>query len=70
MGFDPPAAPAPEGFAARHGLERYLVYAGRLEEGKRVQVAVEYATRHARERPDAPRPVRRGCHRRCGSRCH
>ena len=57
MGFDPPAVPAPEGFGARHGLERYLVYAGRLEEGKRVQVAVEYATRHARERPDAPRLV-------------
>jgi len=56
LGFDPPE-PAPGGFAARHGLGRYLVYAGRLEEGKRVQVAVENAVRHAAERADAPRLV-------------
>jgi glycosyltransferase involved in cell wall biosynthesis len=54
MGFDPPAAPAPAGFAERHGLGRYVIYAGRLEEGKRVDVAVEHAVRYARERPGAP----------------
>lgn len=57
MGFDPPSAPPPAGFARRHGLDRYLIYAGRIEEGKRVDVAVEYAIRHARERADAPRLV-------------
>lgn len=57
MGFDAPAAEAPAEFAERHGLGRYLVYAGRLEEGKRVDVAVDHAARYARERPDAPRLV-------------
>jgi glycosyltransferase involved in cell wall biosynthesis len=57
MGFDAPGAPAPAGFAERHGLGPYLIYAGRLEEGKRVQVAVEYAVRYARERRDGPRLV-------------
>lgn len=44
-GIDPPAAPAPAGFADSHGLGRYLLYAGRLERGKRVDVAVDYAAR-------------------------
>ena len=57
MGFDPPDGPPAPGFAARHGLDRYLVYAGRLEEGKRVDVAVAYAVRYARERPGGPRLV-------------
>lgn len=55
MGYDAPAAPPPPGFAERHGLGRYLLYAGRLEEGKRVQVAVEHVMRLAAERRDAPR---------------
>ncbi|MEQ9093721.1 MAG: glycosyltransferase, partial [Miltoncostaeaceae bacterium] len=44
-GLDPPEGPAPSGFAASHGLGRYLLYAGRLERGKRVDIAVEYAAR-------------------------
>jgi glycosyltransferase involved in cell wall biosynthesis len=58
MGFDPPDGPAPRGHLG--GTGPYLVYAGRLEEGKRVQVAVDYAVRHMRERPDAPRLVLMG----------
>jgi glycosyltransferase involved in cell wall biosynthesis len=50
MGFDPPEAPARTGFAERHGLGRYVVYAGRLERAKRVDVACEYVARFARER--------------------
>jgi len=39
--------------AAERGLGRYLVYVGRLGEGKRVDVAVEYAARFIQERdPD------------------
>ena len=38
----------------RRASAPYLVYAGRLEEGKRVHVAVEHAVRMAAERPDAP----------------
>jgi glycosyltransferase involved in cell wall biosynthesis len=57
MGFDAPAEPADAGFAKRHGLGPYLLYAGRLEEGKRVNVAVDHAVRYARERPNAPRLV-------------
>jgi glycosyltransferase involved in cell wall biosynthesis len=57
MGFDSPEhAPRAE-FARPRGLGPYLLYAGRIEEGKRVDVAVEYALRHARERADAPRLV-------------
>lgn len=48
-GLDLPTQPPPEGFARRHGLGRYLIYVGRLEEGKRVQVAVEYTARLVRE---------------------
>ena len=58
LGFDAPSAPPPPGFARKHGLDDgYVIYAGRLEEGKRVHVAVEYAVRYAHERPDAPRLV-------------
>jgi glycosyltransferase involved in cell wall biosynthesis len=34
-----------------------VLYAGRIEEGKRVNIAVEYAMRHAEERHDAPKLV-------------
>jgi O-antigen biosynthesis protein len=57
MGFDPPASPADGSFAEKRDLGQYLLYAGRIEEGKRVHVAVEHALRHARERTDAPRLV-------------
>jgi glycosyltransferase involved in cell wall biosynthesis len=57
MGFDPPDKPPTTSFAQTLGLGSYLIYAGRIEEGKRVHVAVEYALRHAHERPDAPRLV-------------
>jgi glycosyltransferase involved in cell wall biosynthesis len=57
MGFDPPAGPPASSFAAPRGLGNYVLYAGRIEEGKRVDVAVEYALRHAQERDDAPRLV-------------
>jgi glycosyltransferase involved in cell wall biosynthesis len=57
MGFDPPGGPPAASFAEPRGLGSYLIYAGRIEEGKRVDVAVEYALEHARERPDAPRLV-------------
>jgi glycosyltransferase involved in cell wall biosynthesis len=48
MGFSAPQSPARPGFAAAHGLSRYLVFAGRLEEGKGVHTAVEYVARYAR----------------------
>ena len=48
MGFDTPAAPAVPGFARRHGLGEYVLYAGRLEEGKRVDVAARYVADFAR----------------------
>lgn len=50
MGFDPPAAPPRPGFSRSRGLGRYILYAGRLEQGKRVDVAVEYAARFIAER--------------------
>jgi glycosyltransferase involved in cell wall biosynthesis len=56
LGFDRPKATAAR-FAEPRGLGRYLLYAGRIEEGKRVNVAVEYALRYAEERPDAPKLV-------------
>jgi glycosyltransferase involved in cell wall biosynthesis len=56
MGFDPPG-PLETTFAEHHGLGRYVLYAGRLEEGKRVDVAVQYAMRYAAERPDPPQLV-------------
>lgn len=48
MGFDPPQVPADPTFAERHGLGRYVIYVGRLEEGKRVHVAAERVARFAR----------------------
>ena len=56
LGFEPPQQPAPP-FAEPHGLGPYLLYAGRLEEGKRVNVAVDFAVRYAAERPKAPKLV-------------
>lgn len=50
MGFDPPAGPAAEGFARRHGLGRYVLYAGRIEEAKRVDVLSAHMARYRRER--------------------
>lgn len=50
VGFDPPAGPPRPGFAAERGLGRYILYAGRLERAKRVDVAVEYAARYIAER--------------------
>jgi glycosyltransferase involved in cell wall biosynthesis len=60
MGFDPPPGPPGPAPAALDGLGPYLVYAGRLEEGKRVQVAVEGVLRLAAERADAPSLVLMG----------
>jgi glycosyltransferase involved in cell wall biosynthesis len=57
MGFDPPPAPPNARFAEPRGLGSYLLYAGRIEEGKRVDVAVEYAVRYASERANAPQLV-------------
>ena len=54
VGFTPPSGPAGPPPAPLHDMGPYLIYAGRLEEGKRVDVAVEYAVRLAAERPDAP----------------
>ena len=56
MGFDRPP-PVETRFAEPRGLGRYLLYAGRLEEGKRVNVAVEYVVRYAAERSDPPQLV-------------
>jgi glycosyltransferase involved in cell wall biosynthesis len=56
MGFDPPG-PVETRFAEPRGLGPYVLYAGRLEEGKRVDLAVEYAVRYAAERRNAPRLV-------------
>jgi glycosyltransferase involved in cell wall biosynthesis len=57
MGYEAPERPPVAAFAEPRGLGRYVLCAGRLEEGKRVQVAVEYALRYASERKDAPRLV-------------
>ena len=57
MGFDPLASPPAASFAEPRGLGPYVLYAGRIEEGKRVNVVVDYALRHASERTDAPRLV-------------
>ena len=42
LGFDPPGEATNGDFAGRFGLNRYFIYAGRLEEGKRVHVAARY----------------------------
>jgi glycosyltransferase involved in cell wall biosynthesis len=55
MGFDAPEGPPGEAFAEPRGLGSFLLYAGRIEEGKRVDVAVDYAVRYAAERPNPPR---------------
>ncbi len=47
MGFTPPEEPADATFASRHRLDRYVVYAGRLEQGKRVDVAARYVAEFA-----------------------
>jgi glycosyltransferase involved in cell wall biosynthesis len=60
MPFDAPGPPPVTQFAEARNLGPYLLYAGRLEEGKRVQVAVAHAVRYARERPNAPRLVLMG----------
>ena len=60
MGFDPPNGRPSEEFSAPRGLGQYVLYAGRLEAGKRVDVAVDYAVRYAAEREDAPRLVLSG----------
>jgi glycosyltransferase involved in cell wall biosynthesis len=57
LGFDPPDGSPRPGFAAERGLGEYVLYAGRLEEGKRVDVAVDHAIRYRREHPDGPRLV-------------
>ena len=49
MGFNAPKGPAPPGFAERHGLSRYFLYAGRIEQGKRVDVAARYVADLARD---------------------
>lgn len=49
MGFDEPSTPAPSGFAERHGLDRYFLYAGRIEQGKRVDVAAQYVAALGRD---------------------
>jgi glycosyltransferase involved in cell wall biosynthesis len=56
-GFDEPTEPAVDGFARSRGLGNYVLYAGRLEEGKRVDVLVDYAVRYAAERRRAPKLV-------------
>ena len=57
LGWDPPGASPQADFAAPRDLGDFVLYAGRLEEGKRVHVAVDYAMRYADERKDAPRLV-------------
>lgn len=57
MGFDPPVAEPSVRFAESRALGPFLVYVGRIELAKRVDVAVEYAVRYASERADAPRLV-------------
>jgi glycosyltransferase involved in cell wall biosynthesis len=55
MGFDEPEGLPRTAFAAPRDLGPFVLYAGRIEEGKRVDVAVDYATRYAAERANAPR---------------
>jgi glycosyltransferase involved in cell wall biosynthesis len=57
LGFDAPEATPAAHFAEPRGIGPFLLYAGRIEAGKRVNVAVDYALRHASERDDAPKLV-------------
>jgi glycosyltransferase involved in cell wall biosynthesis len=57
MGFDAPVTEPAVRFSEPRGLDTFLLYAGRIEEGKRVDVAVDYAVRYASERPGAPKLV-------------
>ena len=57
MGFDPPLVPADTTFAKRHGLERYVLYAGRLEHGKRVHIAAQYVADFAKRHDPSLRLV-------------
>jgi glycosyltransferase involved in cell wall biosynthesis len=57
LGWDPPGEAPRIQFAASRGLGEFVLYAGRLEEGKRVHIAVDYALRYAAEREDAPKLV-------------
>jgi glycosyltransferase involved in cell wall biosynthesis len=57
MGFDRSINEPSARFAERRGLDSFLLYAGRIEEGKRVDVAVDYAIRYASDRSNAPRLV-------------
>jgi glycosyltransferase involved in cell wall biosynthesis len=57
MGFDAPVTEPAVRFSEPRGLDSFLLYAGRIEEGKRVDVAVDYAVRYASERPGAPKLV-------------
>jgi glycosyltransferase involved in cell wall biosynthesis len=57
MGFDAPVTEPAVRFSEPRGLDSFLIYAGRIEEGKRVDVAVDYAVRYASERPGAPKLV-------------
>jgi glycosyltransferase involved in cell wall biosynthesis len=50
VGLDPPTGPPARDFAARRRLGRYVLYAGRIEEAKRVDVAAEHVARYRRER--------------------
>jgi glycosyltransferase involved in cell wall biosynthesis len=57
MGFEGSIDEPSVRFAEPRGLDSFLLYAGRIEEGKRVDVAVDYAVRYAAERPNAPQLV-------------
>ena len=50
MGFDDPGDPPDRDFRQELGIGGYILYTGRLEQGKGVDIAVQYAIRHARER--------------------
>lgn len=55
MGFEPSKVPGDEAGRAPIIGEDYLVYAGRLEEGKGVHLLVDYVTQMRLEDPTAPR---------------
>ena len=52
MGIDPPAGIDGEGFRSRHGLGRYLLYAGRSTPGKGVEILLEGYAQLRQRRPD------------------